>query len=344
MKTGQANGGIVNVEEKIEILRRMINGDVPPEDYPYEFQGKSLAALQGDLANYEMILQATENLGGAGKKEADSKRDAAAHAAGHIQLKLQEAMAMHHGFVEEGIQGRERLESFAALLENDAYWEFLQENETERIRVREQHFNGMMDAIDQGERSVLNMSDREMLLQGEANMHRLRDREIETKGAEVSSELQTEYRNALSASLESHMAHLNFATPESLEDRLQASEKADQASVALHAKERSTAESRSPQNSAGIEEALAAISELDSLEIPEEVKRLAEETPAPFRTFAANVGSYDPGSQEKPKLEEIREELAGISLGGVEESGSNEPGPAPGQSPGLPNEQSITLG
>ena len=128
----RAFGGKVSLEGKIAILNDMINGTIPPQEYPLEFQCKSMAALHAELDTLEKIMEEFGPHGAASKELQERKTELAIHMAGHIKIELEHAMQHHHDFIENGIQTNEDLQLFGRMLENDKYWDYLQENDRER--------------------------------------------------------------------------------------------------------------------------------------------------------------------------------------------------------------------
>lgn len=133
----------MSLEGKIEILREMINGNIPPEDYPLEYQGRSIAALNAELLAVEQILEEFGPNGLGGTKERSERQEYAIHMAGHLQIKHQAAMAQHHSFVSDGFSNREELDYFGSMLKNKEYWGYLQKNDRERAAVSTQ----LVDAV-----------------------------------------------------------------------------------------------------------------------------------------------------------------------------------------------------
>ncbi len=116
----------------------MINGNIPPEDYPLEYQGRSIAALNAELLAVEQVLEEFGPNGFGGTRERSERQEYAIHMAGHAQIKIHAAMAQHSNFVANGFSNREELDYFGAMLKNEEYRSYLQKNDRERGAVSTQ--------------------------------------------------------------------------------------------------------------------------------------------------------------------------------------------------------------
>jgi len=313
----------VNLQGKIQLLEEIIAGKVKPEECPIEFRGMSHAALTElrDALVTESREEGPQN--SHGKEKAEKERQELV-VGGHIQIEMREAMAHHQDFLQNGINGVEELTTFSRMLENDEYWAYLQQKEEERNRVREQHFNGMVGAIETGERSVLDMTPREVELQGEENMFYLQEKEVEVQLRDVPTEKRCEVEKTLREKLEAHSGVQGRGELRDVvaDARLFQTDSANlevhrvaNGELLAHVGKRASMEESINEDLLYGDDALG----FDDLEaVPGEVKMLAERHSETFKTFSAEAREVEANS-EAHDLVKVRKELAERTGSVVEE-------------------------
>lgn len=322
-------GDFVDLQGKIELLDDMIAGRIPAEEYPLEFQGMSASAL---IQLRDLLVEENRDggiTGEASEKARQEKENYHLHMAGHARIEIEEAMALHHDFIQHGMFEREKLETFGALLDNDAYWRFLQENEEERNKVREQHFQGMMAAIEDGERSVLDMSEREAELQGEGNMYFLIGKEREvirqnaTDAGKTAEEAEAEVE-AYDQAVKAKHGHTISADERSFDNRLGSQYRQEVSREGSEqAQEYSTGTVAVAKNEADLGEAIAFFGDPSK---DQEFDRIAKQNPEAVKTWANGVQRPQEVAQETTEsVADASKPLREQAASGVEESGKSEP-------------------